>query len=213
VLFGHESMMAGRYEEASRLLREALACEFDDRERRTRAMYDAACAALALEKLDEAQEWSERVMLASGQSPAPERAWNGYLHARLLEKRGEREAARRQDQIDLELLEAIDWRALPSYWQHRLSTVAAHAGRYAEAEQMARAALQGEIESRPAEHPRIAEKLVAVARYCDRQQRPRDALPLLEQALAIQTQRLPTDDRRTLDTQRLLEDVRRRVGE
>ncbi|MFO0902941.1 MAG: serine/threonine-protein kinase [Pirellulales bacterium] len=211
--FGYESMMAGRYEEAYRMLQDALACEFDDGERRNRAMYDAACAALALEKLDEAHAWSDRVMQAAVDSPAPERVWYGYLHARLLEKRGEREAAQRQDQANQELLNQIDWRDLPPYWQHRMSTIAAQAGRYAEAEEMARASLQGEIASRPADHPRVAEKLVAVARYCDRQQRPGEALPLLEQAYAIQTKQLPSDDRRTLDTRRLIEDLQRRVGE
>jgi len=208
----YETLMAGRYEDAAEEAREALACGFTNPIAETQTQFDLACALMALDRLEEARQWSERVMARHAETSPVTRAWYGYVHARLLGRLGDETAAAAQDKANLTLLEQVDAENQPPIWQLRLATIEAHAGRLGRAEQLARAAWKREEETRPADHPRIAEKLVAVARYCDRQQRSAEAIPLLERALAIQSTRLPEDDRRPADTRRLLEDIRKRVA-
>ncbi|MCA9059131.1 MAG: tetratricopeptide repeat protein, partial [Planctomycetaceae bacterium] len=157
---------------------------------------------LGLKRYAEAVVHAEEVWRHRSQMMGQQTAWFGRVYAGALHLNGESSAA---DEIDRQVL--VEARKLDpnnirhAVWLERIAHVFAHHKDWETAARFQRQAVVLERETRVPLHPRLADRLTALAAILRKQDCNEEALGLLQEAAEIYVQQLPLDDPRINGTQ------------
>lgn len=158
-------------------------------------------------ELDKALKHSRIPLRKIGHCTAAETVWASHTHATMLmavQRHEEAVVFEKQALSTAEKIVASSSLPRHSTWLRRTAAVLTHHGRHEAAETVLREAIVWAEKEYFWEHPRVAGLKMKLGENLIRQQRPKDALPVLDQALAIQSTSLPKDDARTAKTRRLI---------
>ncbi|MFO0878474.1 MAG: tetratricopeptide repeat protein [Gemmataceae bacterium] len=205
----NEYLFAGRFEEADKLYREALA--FPNLKSPVRfeitqgLIWTSLIAGRTSEALGLAQE-NAKLAKTLGKE---HQAWSSFCLARSTEANKQPEEASRLDNEAMQVASQVEVDRLQTQFLDRMAIIQSRLRNYATVEKLLRRALSLEEARRPRDHPRVADRLNALAANLLHQNRPDEAEDLLRRALTIRELRLPTNDPRIAQTKKLLEKVGR----
>ncbi len=152
--------------------------------------------------------YSARPLRSIGRVTAAQTAWFCYTHARLLQASNRNAEARGYDEQAIHTVNSmIRLSRFPKHstWLKRTALILVHHNRDTDAEPVLRAAVTCGVKEYFDDHPRVAGLKYRLADCLQRQGKVTEAALLARQALRVQSQRLPADDRRTAKTRVLLE--------
>lgn len=158
-------------------------------------------------EFDEALEHSRISLRKIGRCTAAETAWATHTHATMLTAAQSHDEAVDFEKQSLSTAEKmVASSSLPKHstWLRRTAAVLTHHGRHEAAETVLREAIVWAEKEYFLEHPRVAGLKMILGGNLIQQQRPQEAFPLLNQALAIQTNCLEKNDARTTKTRQLI---------
>lgn len=203
-----ETLRAGRIEETDRYYREIQRMSDPDKFD-FEVHHGLLWTSYASGRMDEALQHSLAMLEKRNQYGGEQSAWVHYAHARVLAKAERLDESRTYDERALNIATSID-RLKMSHpiWTERMSLIFSHNEEFVKAHEFAQHAFDLEEALRPADHPRIADRLVPLALTHARAGRTQQAITLLERAHEIRKLQLPKDDGRIKETQRHLTRVR-----
>lgn len=135
-------------------------------------------------------------------SMAEQQTWIYYAHALVLDKLGRSEEANSYFENSIKATERIRDTLRHPVWLERFGIVLMHHEKFGDAEMVFRRAIESELEQRPADHPRVADRKMFLASCLIQQERFREAVTVLDEALAIREKQLPEDDNRIKEAKR-----------
>ncbi len=202
-----EMLYAGRWIEAEKLYREALAIPGQSDHSRAEITHGLIWSCLLVGKRPDALAFSEQTLALGKGSSLGFSAWIRHCHARMLTQDGRPDEAANFDAEALRLAREVDMSKQTSISLDRFAVIFNKNGDFVTGEKLLRQALQQEEKARPADHPRVADRLHALGGFLLGRNRPVEAAPLLRRALAIREKRLPADDQRLADSRKKVASV------
>jgi tetratricopeptide (TPR) repeat protein len=200
-----ELVQAGRYSEAERHLRDALAMKTEPLERDLELWQGLAIVLLETDRVPEAQEVLDRARQLRIEDPALS-AWFTYLDSLACRAR---DPTRSRDLMDqaYRAIEGLSPVSLGTVGLTRAATIFAELEQWEKALEFRQQALRLEERKRPAQHPKIADQLHALGHLRMKLNQWDQARQDLVLALEIRRNRLPEADRRIQDSQSLLQQI------
>ena len=198
-----ETHRAGRHEESRRYYEQLRA--MDPGEFNYEISHGLVWTNFAVRDFESALEHSQQIVDRLDEYGGEQAAWSCFAHARVL---AALELASEADEFFRKAGDKVS-KITPeqrshALWIERMALIHLHRRENAFAESFLRRALEIEVKSRPADHPRVAGRLVNLGSLLVEQERLAEAEPLLRRALRIQKKQLPADDLRLRATNNVL---------
>ncbi len=205
--YAFELMFAARFAEADKLYQEVLDGQLAIGKFPEQAHFGLAWCNLVFKKPEIALQHAKALWEHRDGKTASQVAWCAYTYARAMEDSGLFEESKSMDEAALR--EAVIELHFPTdgIGLERLSVIHTHGGDLATAEKLLRDAVAAERRTRPANHPRLADRLASLANNLIEQDKSDEARGLLTESLTIRQHSLPEADSRIEENLRVLKSL------
>ncbi|MCA9035971.1 MAG: serine/threonine protein kinase [Planctomycetaceae bacterium] len=207
-----EFSRANRFDEARQLYNDALRYHRPDTASLMEIHHGLAFCDLVANQATDALKHIEFVWDQRRTFVLEQTAWYAHVYALALKQAGRESEAVRLEAESYDAAKAIEQPLEHPVWAERIAVVFAHNNDFDNAVRMNSHAVRLERMVRPADHPRLADRLSSLAFLLQRQGSTDAAVDAWEECLSIREMQLPLDDIRIQETRNRLSSLKSERG-